>query len=105
MFTIQLTCRCKADQVTGQNIHHDHVHDTVNVYRCKADHVSDEDVHWALAVLKSNTCSLFDYRARGIFPTFAMINHSCINNARWVSPSSTYPTLYLYAVPKEDIFL
>jgi hypothetical protein len=44
--------------------------------------MTEEEVCWALAVLKSNTCSLFNYRARAVFPTFAMINHSCISNAR-----------------------
>ena len=50
--------------------------------RCGANTLTAADIHRALGIFASNSCSLAGYRGRGLFPTFSLINHSCVRNAR-----------------------
>ena len=52
--------------------------------RCGITEFSKHDINRALGILKSNGCSLAGFRARGLFPTFSLINHSCVRNARHI---------------------
>jgi len=55
--------------------------------RCGAKDFSPEEIHRALGIFKSNSCNIAGFRARGLFPTFSLINHSCVRNARHIVSS------------------
>ena len=55
--------------------------------RCGDKSLTGGDVHRALGIFASNSCSLASYRGRGLFPTFSLINHSCVRNARHIVTS------------------
>jgi len=55
--------------------------------RCGIEEFSAEEIHRALGIFKSNSCNIAGFRARGLFPTFSLINHSCVRNARHIVSS------------------
>ena len=55
--------------------------------RCSLHTFTVQEVHRALGIFASNSCSLAGYRGRGLFPTFSLINHSCVRNARHIVSS------------------
>ena len=55
--------------------------------RCGLNTFTVPEVHRALGIFASNSCSLAGYRGRGLFPTFSLINHSCVRNARHIVSS------------------
>ena len=50
--------------------------------RCGAREFSEEEILHALGVLSSNACNMSEFRARALFPTYSLMNHSCAANAR-----------------------
>ena len=50
--------------------------------KCGITEFNANDIHRALGIFKSNSCSISGFRARALFPTFSLINHSCLRNAR-----------------------
>ena len=52
--------------------------------RCGLQTFTVSEIHRALGIFASNSCSLAGYRGRGLFPTFSLINHSCVRNARHI---------------------
>ena len=55
--------------------------------RCGIKEFTAEEIHRALGIFKSNSCNIAGFRARGLFPTFSLINHSCVRNARHIVSS------------------
>ena len=54
---------------------------------CSAE-LEPEDIHRALGMFRSNSCNMAGFRGRGLFPTFSLINHSCVRNARHIVNST-----------------
>ena len=54
---------------------------------CSVDQFSEEEIHRALGIFASNSCNMASFRGRGLFPTFSLINHSCVRNARHIISS------------------
>jgi len=55
--------------------------------RCAIEEFTAEEIHRALGIFKSNSCNIAGFRARALFPTFSLINHSCVRNARHIVSS------------------
>jgi len=55
--------------------------------RCGVEEFTGEEIHRALGIFKSNSCNIAGFRARALFPTFSLINHSCVRNARHIVSS------------------
>jgi len=55
--------------------------------RCGIEEFTAEEIHRALGIFKSNSCNIAGFRARALFPTFSLINHSCVRNARHIVSS------------------
>jgi len=56
--------------------------------RCGLKQFSEADIARSLGVLGSNCCNMAEFRARGLFPIFSLINHSCAANSRHIVCSS-----------------
>ena len=57
------------------------------IERCKLYKLSKDDILRALGILKSNSANVAGFRARGLFPTMSLANHSCCCNARYMVSS------------------
>lgn len=49
---------------------------------CGLKDFTEEDIHWAIGLMRTNAVSFGDGSGRAVFPTFSMINHNCVANAK-----------------------